>query len=525
MVTGAPRGARRRRDDRLGRRRLLAVCLASTAALGLAACGDREVAVPGPLGIRGTIEGFYGRPYTTDERERLIRFMGARGMNAYVYAPKSDPKHRDQWREPYSAAELADFARIAAVGRESGVRVYFAISPGITFDPSDAADLPRLEDKLASVHRTGVDGFALLLDDIFTPSAPALDPGVQARLVARTGEIVRSFGADVDYWFIGNLYAGTADEYRAGTIDRRLFLYAEPPVAYFDAYDALVPREVPILWTGPRVISPALRTEVARAVRELVRRPLIAWDNYPANDVFQDDLFLGPYLGRDANLGEALDGIVCNLMTQPTAGLLAVATAADFMRDPGGYDPERSWHAAIADLGGDAADALELFAEQHRGHPFLAGAAEAPELGRLIEATFPDGGRATGARGEAASAASERPLGEARGDLRTYLGRLEGNLMDLGLRLDDRTLLHEIDPWAFKLFLLARAGLLGLDALDASAAPDDYRVARDQALAGPQSVARDDASELIESLAGAQAHRVDRFGDLFAAIDARLAAR
>ena len=43
----------------------------------------------------------------------MIEFLSERGMNAYVYAPKSDPKHRDRWRDAYDAAEIAAFRTLA----------------------------------------------------------------------------------------------------------------------------------------------------------------------------------------------------------------------------------------------------------------------------------------------------------------------------------------------------------------------------------------------------------------------------
>ena len=55
---------------------------------------------------RGVIEGFYGRPYSWDERATLVRFIGARDMNTYVYAPKDDPLHRAQWRDLYARADM-----------------------------------------------------------------------------------------------------------------------------------------------------------------------------------------------------------------------------------------------------------------------------------------------------------------------------------------------------------------------------------------------------------------------------------
>ena len=50
---------------------------------------------------RGAIEGFYGSPWTTEERLDHLAFAGRFKLNTYVYAPKDDPYHRDRWREPY----------------------------------------------------------------------------------------------------------------------------------------------------------------------------------------------------------------------------------------------------------------------------------------------------------------------------------------------------------------------------------------------------------------------------------------
>lgn len=51
--------------------------------------------------LRGTIEGFYGSPWTHAERLDQFAFYGAVKANTYIYAPKDDPYHRDRWREPY----------------------------------------------------------------------------------------------------------------------------------------------------------------------------------------------------------------------------------------------------------------------------------------------------------------------------------------------------------------------------------------------------------------------------------------
>jgi len=81
--------------------------------------------------IGGIIEGFYGRPWSWDERAELMRFCHERGMTHYVYAPKDDPKHRSQWHAPYTSEELDGFARLVG---EKTLCIGFAISPGLSID-------------------------------------------------------------------------------------------------------------------------------------------------------------------------------------------------------------------------------------------------------------------------------------------------------------------------------------------------------------------------------------------------------
>ena len=48
--------------------------------------------------IRGLIEGFYGPPWSFDERAEVMARCAGWGMTHYVYAPKDDPLHRERWR-------------------------------------------------------------------------------------------------------------------------------------------------------------------------------------------------------------------------------------------------------------------------------------------------------------------------------------------------------------------------------------------------------------------------------------------
>ena len=53
----------------------------------------------------GVVEGFYGRPWTSEQRRRLFQRMNKMGMDTYLYAPKDDCKHRMYWRDLYTVEE------------------------------------------------------------------------------------------------------------------------------------------------------------------------------------------------------------------------------------------------------------------------------------------------------------------------------------------------------------------------------------------------------------------------------------
>ena len=38
--------------------------------------------------LLGVIEGFYGKPWSIDERQTLFKRMSEQSMNTYIYAPK-----------------------------------------------------------------------------------------------------------------------------------------------------------------------------------------------------------------------------------------------------------------------------------------------------------------------------------------------------------------------------------------------------------------------------------------------------
>jgi hyaluronoglucosaminidase len=305
-----------------------------------------------PFPRRGIIEGFYGEPWSHEARVEVIEFVAERGMNAYVYAPKDEPKHRARWREPYDGEEHARLADLAARCAKVGVRFGFAVSPGLDLDNTSATDRAALLAKLLHLLDAGTDWFVVALDDI----------PMSAGLGSEHGELAGWLRAEL---------AGRAPEVELTLVPTDYVgAYATP---YVRDLASSLPDGVDVMWTGATVCAPVVTAAEARARAAVMGgRPPLLWDNYPVNDgPMARALHLGPYRGREPALCDEVAGVLVNPMVQPRASKIALATVADFLCDPGEYDAEASWERAIADVGGGRAPSLRALARACADGPLL----------------------------------------------------------------------------------------------------------------------------------------------------------
>jgi hyaluronoglucosaminidase len=300
--------------------------------------------------VRGLIEGFYGPPWSQAERLDLVAFCGAHGLDTWVHAPKDDPYHRRLWREPYPDAELDGLRELVATGERHGVEVDYAVAPGLDVCYSSDSELQRLLDKCAQVQSIGVRSIQLLWDDIeHTLNHPEDEErygGAERPSGAAQADFSNRFHAALAQ--AGPLvvcpmgYAGTGDsEYR------RSFAPALHP-------------EIVVYWTGPEVVSWGISREALDVTVERFHgHELLLWDNYPVNDFDVDRLFLGPLRGRDPLLAEGrLHGLIANAMVQAVPSKLALATVAEWARDPASYEPVAALERALAAHGREVLEAL-----------------------------------------------------------------------------------------------------------------------------------------------------------------------
>jgi len=326
---------------------------------------------------RGIVEGYYGQPWPAAARRDVIEFLAGRGMNAFVYGPKHDPWHRARWREPYPQRELEELASTAAHARTLGVRFVWAISPAIDMRWDDPGEELALHAKLEQLVAAGITDLALFFDDLPEILAAA-GPGQESAL-AELGWRHGRLAGRVDAWLRARGSAGIACVVPAEYTGCQ----SSP---YLDALSSALRPDMPLGWTGPAVVASTIDAQAARERRAATAgHPIALWDNYPVNDVVLcNTLHLGPLTGRDPTLPAETAWYLLNPMRQPYASLIALATAADYLRDPAGYDPGRSWERALAEL--DPGGGLALLAQQLRSSALTAPEyLDAHELAALSE--------------------------------------------------------------------------------------------------------------------------------------------
>ena len=312
-----------------------------------------------PFAIRGVVEGFYGVFYTAPQRDDLIRFVGRHGFNYYLYGPKNDRRHRTRWRHPYPDRTLRQFAHSVDLAQEAGVTFAYAIAPGVSITYASPTDFALLTAKLFSLYECGVRDFSLFLDDI---AAEFQDPD-DAERYGSYAEAHVDLAIRIEAWLHG------LDPRTRLSVCPTDYHGSAPFSDYLLALGKGLPATIDVFYTGPEICSRAITAADAAAFATAVGRQPLVWDNYPVNDLaMQGELHLGPLLGRGADLGGAVRGLLANPMNQPEASKIPLATIGDYLADPDHYEPERSWLAALREVAGEAesAEALRLLAENTR---------------------------------------------------------------------------------------------------------------------------------------------------------------
>ncbi|ROS00029.1 beta-N-acetylglucosaminidase [Sinobacterium caligoides] len=283
--------------------------------------------------ITGVIEGFYGRPWSWQYRQRYARFLAHQGFNTYIYAPKSDPWLRKLWREPWPNSQLTALKSLRQAYRKQGVRFGLGFSPFELYCRFDQPSKDLLDDKLRQIDQLSPDVFCILFDDM---------RGDVPGLAARQREIIE--------YIAGRTTASKLivcpTYYSDDVVLEKVF--GAMPANYLEDFAVGLDRSIEVFWTGERVCSEEYSSQHLLDVeRRLGRKPLI-WDNYPVNDGRITSNFLHIDSPENRDCLEYTAGLLANPMNQAALSALPLSGLAKQLFGAGKVHTAESWQPSLA---------------------------------------------------------------------------------------------------------------------------------------------------------------------------------
>ncbi len=293
---------------------------------------------------RGFIEGYYGFPWSTEDRVELMRFGGQFKTNIYIYAPKDDPYHGTNWRGLYSPRDLAELKEQIDAGVESKTRFAWSIHPFLSqrMTADNYADsLADLIAKFNQLYDAGVRQFVISADDLSTEGMVGDD-------FIGLGNLQRDLLNDVCKWqeekgdcykliFVPSAYCYHSFQ-NLGGIDGG---------KYFEGLMENLDENVDIMWTGDLICSRIDNLRLEEFGEYTNGRKPFVWMNWPVNDYNQDRLLLSKGEAFDYALpasGEAgFTGIVTNPLERAEASKLAIFATADYCWNIEAFDCDKSY--------------------------------------------------------------------------------------------------------------------------------------------------------------------------------------
>ncbi len=296
--------------------------------------------------LRGFVEGFYGYPWSFEDRMSLIEESAQLKMNTYIYAPKDDPYHKDRWKEPYPEEEAEHIRRLVEQADKNNLSFCWNVHPGYGFNYSNDNDYNALIAKFEQLYSLGVRQFGISYDD--------LEGGYSGEnhknLINKVDDnFVKAKGDVKPLIVVGTRYCNAWGASMTG--------YFRPLIS--DLHDDIV-----IMWTGQGTMSEIKKDffEWPKQQTGVYKRNLAAWWNYPVNDYCDGNLMMAPLENLDTDV-DNLSGFFLNPMSQADASKVAIFSGADYSWNVTGFEYMKSWKTSIQKLAPEANEAFERFAD------------------------------------------------------------------------------------------------------------------------------------------------------------------
>ncbi len=278
--------------------------------------------------LSGIIEGFYGKPWTHNQRLAMIDDLATEQLNTYMYAPKFDPNHRIKWQEPYSDDMLKKFGELCCKGKDKNIQIILALSPGLSINQNNYSDLIR---RFRELFSTGPSGLALLLDDIPCQKADANEH------VDIMNLLIKAVPENVRWYFCPTAYSG----YHLKTWDQANL--------YLETIGNKLPENIHVFWTGNTIISKTITNRDLEWFQHTVKRKPLLWDNFAADDyVPANSFFPGPLTGRSNTILNSSEGLLLNPSQIYHASRMALFQLAQWLSTNEEYSPPKAFEYAIS---------------------------------------------------------------------------------------------------------------------------------------------------------------------------------
>lgn len=295
----------------------------------------------------GVIEGYFGRPWSHEDRKQVLSRLRELGFSWFHHAPKADAYLRRCWREPHPAAALAELTDLAAHCRSLGMRFGLGLSPYELYRDLSDAGIKDFVAKIRTLDDIGIDDLAILFDDT---------RGDVSDLAAREAEIVHTALAHTRASRVLMCPTYYSD-------DRMLdVVFGERPPCYLDELGRRLDPRVGVYWTGEEICARQFSPGHLARVAEALRRKPTLWDNYPVNDGPRMSRFLHlrAFTGRPDSIAPHIAAHAINPSLQAYLSLIPAATLVASYREGSAYRYMHAFRAAARDLAGsELADMLE----------------------------------------------------------------------------------------------------------------------------------------------------------------------
>lgn len=303
------------------------------------------------VAYRGTVEGFYGQPWSHQDRLEQLRFYGKLKLNVYIYGPKDDPYHSSpHWRDAYPLEAETKMRELVQEAHNNEVDFVWSIHPGKDIQ-WNRADSQAVLHKFEKMYGLGVRSFAVFFDDISGSGTDARKQAgllnyIQREFIESKGDVLPLIMCPTEY------NRGWANKTKG---------------SYLDILGEHLHPAVMVMWTGNTVVADITK-EGQQWVNNRIRRPSFVWWNFPVSDYVRDHLLLGPAYGLDTNIAHEMSGFVSNPMDKSEASKPAIFSIAAYAWNMKSYDAVNAWKAALQYIMPEAYGSFQLFSS-HNSDP------------------------------------------------------------------------------------------------------------------------------------------------------------